>query len=149
MGRHKGRASGPDRPRVDDSTVAASGAGYGALVGRPRVRATRTDTPPAIDGRLDDEVWRTAAMLSEFVQQSPLDGAPATEDTEVYIAYDRDHVYFAFYLHYADPGIMRASRADRDTTWQDDLITVYLDPFLDQQRCYDFDLNGYNVQATG
>ena len=140
---------GPDRPRVDDSSVAASGAGYGALVGRPRVRATRTDAPPTIDGRLDDEVWRTAAMLSEFVQQSPLDGAPATEETEVYIAYDRDHVYFAFYLHYADPGIMRASRADRDTTWQDDLITVYLDPFLDQQRCYDFDLNGYNVQGDG
>ena len=140
---------GPDRPRVDDSTVAASGAGYGALVGRPRVRATRTDAPPTIDGRLDDEVWRTAAMLSEFVQQSPLDGAPATEETEVYIAYDRDHVYFAFYLHYTDPGILRASRADRDTTWQDDLITVYLDPFLDQQRCYDFDLNGYNVQGDG
>ena len=139
---------GPDRPRTD-STVAASGAGYAALTGRPRVRATRTDAPPAIDGRLDDEVWRTAAMLSEFVQQSPLDGAPATEDTEAYIAYDRDHVYFAFYLHYADPGIMRASRADRDTTWQDDLITVYLDPFLDQQRSYDFDLNGYNVQGDG
>ena len=140
---------GPDRPRVDDSTFAASGAGYGMLTSRPRVRATRTDDPPTIDGRLDDEVWRTAAMLSEFVQQSPLDGAPATEETEVYIAYDRDHIYFAFYLHYADPGILRASRADRDTAWQDDLITVYLDTFLDQQRCYDFDLNGYNVQGDG
>ena len=139
----------PDRPRVDDATVASSGAGYGMLTSRPRVRATRTDAPPTIDGRLDDEVWRTAAMLSDFVQQSPLDGAPATEDTEVYIAYDRDHIYFAFYLHYADPGILRASRADRDTAWQDDLITVYLDTFMDQQRCYDFDLNGYNVQGDG
>ena len=65
----------PDRPRVDDTIVTSSGAGYGVLTGRPRVRVPRTDTPPEIDGRLDDEVWRTAAMLSEFVQQSPLDGA--------------------------------------------------------------------------
>ena len=140
---------GPDRPRVDDTTTASAGAGYGALTGRPRVRARRTDTPPTIDGRLDDEVWRTAAMLSEFVQQSPLDGAPATEQTEVYVAYDSDHIYFAFYLHYSDPGILRANRVDRDTAWQDDLMTVYLDTFMDQQRCYDFDLNGYNVQGDG
>ena len=126
-----------------------AGGGYDALTGRPRIRVSRTDTPPEIDGRLDDEVWRTAAMLSEFVQQSPLDGAPATEDTEIYIAYDSDHIYFAFYLHYADPSIMRASRVDRDTAWQDDLMTVYLDTFMDQQVCYDFDLNGYHVQGDG
>ena len=142
-------ARGPDRPRVDDTTTASGGAGYGALVGRPRVRAARVDSPPQIDGRLDDEAWRTAAMLTEFVQQAPLDGAPATEQTEVYVAYDRDHIYFGFYLHYSDPGIMRANRVDRDTAWQDDLITVYLDTFLDQQRSYDFDLNAYNVQGDG
>ena len=142
-------AHGPDRPRIDQTTIAGGGAGFGALTGRPRVRAVRTDAPPIVDGRLDDEVWRTAAMLTEFVQQSPLDGAPATEQTEVYIAYDRDHIYFGFYLHYSDPGIMRANRVDRDTAWQDDLITVYLDTFLDQQRSYDFDLNAYNVQGDG
>ena len=140
---------GPDRPRVDDTIVATTGAGYGILGGRPRVRVRRTDTPPEIDGRLDDEVWRTAAMLSEFVQQSPLDGAPATEETEIYISYDSDHIYFGFYLHYSDPSIMRANRVDRDTAWQDDLMTVYLDTFMDQQVCYDFDLNGYNVQGDG
>ena len=44
---------------------------------------------------------------------------------------------------------MRANRVDRDTAWQDDLITVYIDTFLDQQRAYDFDLNAYNVQGDG
>ena len=52
------------------------------FTGRPTVRPTRTDTPPVIDGRLDDEVWRSAALITEFVQQAPLDGAPATEETE-------------------------------------------------------------------
>ena len=124
-------------------------AGFGLVPGRPTVRPPRTDTPPDIDGRLDDLAWRSAAAITEFTQQAPLEGAPATEDTEVYVTYDSDHVYFGFHLHYADPGVMRANRVDRDTAWQDDLITVYIDTFLDQQRAYDFDLNAYNVQGDG
>ena len=138
----------PDRPRVDQSTV-SEGNGFGVLGGRPKIAATRTDVPPVVDGRLDDEVWRTAAMLTKFVQQTPLDGAPATEETEIYIAYDSDHLYFGFYLHYSNPSIMRANRVDRDRAFSDDLMTVYLDTFLDQQRSYDFDVNGYNVQGDG
>ena len=124
-------------------------AGFGLVPGRPTVRPPRTDTPPDIDGRLDDLAWRTAATITEFTQQAPLEGAPATEDTEVYVTYDSEHVYFGFYVHYTDPGIMRANRVDRDTAWQDDLITIYFDTFLDQQRAYDFDLNAYNVQGDG
>ena len=129
----------------EDADVAA----LGLVPGRPRVRPLRTETPPAIDGVLDDPVWRTAAVITEFTQQAPTEGAPATEATEVYIAYDSDHIYFGFYLHYSDPRIMRANRVDRDRAAQDDLITIYLDTFLDQQRAYDFDLNAFNVQGDG
>ena len=133
-----------ERP-LDDRTLEDAG----LVPGRPRVRPTRTDTPPDIDGRLDDEVWRSAALITEFTQQSPLDGAAATEETEVYIAYDDDNIYFAFYAHYEDPSIMRANRVDRDRAPQDDLMTVYFDTFMDQQRGYDFDVNGYGVQGEG
>jgi hypothetical protein len=123
--------------------------GLGLIAGRPTVRPTRATTPPVIDGRLDDAAWEGAATLTGFTQQAPLEGAPATEDTEVYVAYDRENVYFGFYLHYSDPSIMRANRVDRDTAWQDDLITIYLDTFLAQRRAYDFDLNAFNVQGDG
>ncbi len=123
--------------------------GLGLIAGRPTVRPTRTEVPPDIDGRLDDFAWQSAATLTEFTQQAPLEGAQATEETEVYITYDSEHVYFGFYLHYADPSVMRANRVDRDTSFQDDLITVYLDTFLAQQRAYDFDLNAFNVQGDG
>ena len=122
---------------------------FGLLPGRPRVSPTRTDSPPVIDGILDDEVWRTAAHITEFTQQQPLDGAPASEETDVYIAYDSERIYFAFHAHYVDPSIMRANRVERDRTWMDDLVTVYFDTFLDQQRGYDFDVNGYGVQGDG
>ena len=148
-------ASGPARggraggALTETSSAAGMPADLGILAGRPIVRPGRTDTPPEIDGRLDDDVWRTPTVITELVQQAPLDGAPATEETEVYLAYDSDHLYFGFYLHYQDPGIMRANRVDRDRAWQDDIVTVYLDTFMSQQRCYDFDVNAYNVQGDG
>ena len=131
------------------AAVSATGAGFGALTGRPMVRPSRTETPPTIDGRLDDEAWRTAAAITDFVQQAPLDGAPATESTEVRIAYDSQNIYLAFHAHYTDRGLMRANRVDRDQANQDDLIAVYFDTFLDQQRAYVFDVNGYGVQGDG
>ena len=122
---------------------------FGLLPGRPRVSPPRTFSRPVIDGILNDEVWLTAAHISEFTQQQPLDGAPATEETDVYIAYDSERIYFAFHAHYSDPSIMRANRLERDRAAMDDLMTVYLDTFLDQQRGYDFDVNGYGVQGDG
>ena len=127
--------------------VAGFAAAAGILTGRPMLRPARTDVRPDIDGRLDDQVWRNALRVTEFVQEQPLEGAPATEETEVWLSYDSQNLYLAFHVHYEDPGIMRATRVDRDRAFRDDNITVYFDPFLDQQRAYAFSVNGYNVQG--
>ncbi len=127
--------------------VAGFAAAAGILTGRPMLRPTRTAVRPDIDGRLDDLVWRDALRVTEFVQESPFEGAPASEDTEVWISYDSQNLYLAFHAHYEDPGIMRATRVDRDQAFRDDNITVYFDPFLDQQRAYAFSINGYGVQG--
>ena len=119
----------------------------GALTGRPSVRPGRARSAPTIDGRLNDAVWRDATRITEFVQRQPLDGAPATESTEVYIAYDSSNLYFGFYAHYANPAIIRANRSDRDEAFRDDAFSVYFDTFLDQQRAYVFSVNGFGVQG--
>ena len=124
-----------------------AGGNAGALTGRVSVEPTRTQTPPSVDGRLDDAVWRDAARVTEFIQRDPLEGAPATERTEVFVAYDSANIYLGFYAHYEDPSIMRANRSDRDQAGRsDDVFSVYFDPFLDQQRAYVFSVNGYGVQ---
>ncbi len=123
-------AGGADGSGDERTTAELADVQLGLVPGRPRVRPTRLDTPPVIDGRLDDEAWRRAAVLADFVQESPLDGASATENTEVFVAYDDDYLYFGFYAHYENPSIMRASRVDRDRAMADDLFTVFLDPFL-------------------
>lgn len=156
----RGSAESAERQSPGPTSVSSGGgivvsagdddvAGLGLLPGRPTVRPVRTTSAPDVDGRLDDLVWQSAAKITEFTQESPLEGAPATEATEVYIAYDDENLYFGFYLHYSDPSMMRANRVDRDRAFQDDLITIYIDTFLDQQRAFEFDLNAYNVQGDG
>jgi len=147
--------SGSDKPPVDgpltlDGVPGAPGSAavsVGILSGRPTISAVRTNDPPRIDGRLDEIVWRNAGRITAFVQQRPLEGAPATEQTEVYIAYDSQNIYFGIYAHYSDRKLIRASRVDRDQTGRDDTVQVYFDPFLDQQRAYVFSVNGYGVQS--
>jgi TolB-like protein len=114
---------------------------------RPTVTIGRTSNPPQIDGRLDDSVWETATHVSDFIQIAPIEGAPGTEETEVWMAYDNDHLYFAFYAHYSRPEGMRINRADREEIRGDDRMSVLFDPFTDQQRAYQFEVNGYGVQA--
>ena len=152
-GEMAGREPAPARAGVPGRAAGGEGAGLGIatgagiLTGRPSVRPQRTTTAPRIDGTLDDPVWERATRVTEFVQQRPLDGAPATEDTDVFIAYDDDNLYFGIHAHYSDPTLMRTNRADRDQTFIDDTVAVYFDPFLDQQRAYVFSVNGYGVQA--
>lgn len=114
---------------------------------RPAVKPVRVQAPPLIDGHLSDPVWQTAARVTRFVQTQPLDGDPASERTEVSIAYDKDNLYFGIYAHYSDQSLVRANRVDRDLIWNDDRVSVIFDPFLDQQRAYRFTVNGYGVQG--
>ena len=161
QGQGRGQGQGEDDPEVvrdrtaedpfviDRAVEDRTAEDAGPVSARPTVRPFRTATPPDIDGRLDDEVWKSASLITGFVQQSPLDGAPATEETEVYVAYDSENIYLAFYAHYEDPSIMRANRVDRDRAGMDDLMTVYFDTFMDQQRGYDLNVNAFGVQGDG
>ena len=115
--------------------------------GRATAMAPRVSVLPTLDGLLDDEIWSQAVRLTRFVQRSPVEGAAPTEATEVFIAYDSTNLYMGFYAHYSDAGLIRANRSDRDQLGLDDTISVYFDPFLDQQRAYVFTVNGYGVQG--
>ena len=135
-------ATGVRRQTLPSDDVVSS-----PIVDTPRVTIRRTENPPQIDGRLDDAVWQTATHITEFVQIAPDAGTPGSEDTEVWMAYDSDNLYFAFYAHYDNPGMMRVNWGDRDETGGDDQMAVMFDTFLDQQRAYQFEVNGYGVQT--
>ena len=122
-------------------------AGFGPAGRGSGVVPARVAEGPRIDGRLDDEAWRGAVRLTDFVQMNPLEGAPSSEQTEVYLAYDSTNFYVGVHAHYSNVSLMRANRVERDQTVRDDKLTVYFDPFMDQQRAYVFSVNGYGVQG--
>ena len=141
------RRDGVDRGPGPRRRTGGGGGFAPTPLGRPTAVIERTNNPPEIDGRLDDSVWETAAHLTDFIQIAPIEGAPGTEETEVWMAYDSDHLYFAFYAHYSRPETMRINRADREEIRGDDRMSILFDPFLDQQRAYQFEVNGYGVQS--
>src|SRR6266849_4263202 len=61
------------------------------------IRVPRFDKAPVIDGKLDDEVWKQAAVLKDFYQIQPGDNIAPSKPTEVMIGYDSRTLYVAFH----------------------------------------------------
>jgi hypothetical protein len=108
----------------------------------------RFDKAPVIDGKLDDEVWKQAAVFKDFYQTSPGDNIAPSKPTEAMIGYDSRTLYLAFHC-YDEPDKIRATVAKRDDVFGEDNVRVYLDTFNDQRRAYVLGWNPLGVQADG
>jgi hypothetical protein len=134
-------------PTVKTSSIPKSGIVLPPEKANP-VRVGRFEKPPVIDGRLDDDAWKQAAVLKDFYQTQPGDNIPPSQATEVLIGYDAKTIYFAFRAH-DEPGKVRATIPKRDQIFDDDYIGLYLDTFNDQRRAYIMFFNPLGVQADG
>ncbi len=108
----------------------------------------RFESAPFIDGRLDDAVWKSAAVFKDFYQTYPGDNTPPSKPTEVFVGYDSRMLYIAFHAH-DEPNKVRATLAKRDDIFNDDYVGVLLDTFNDQRRAYELFFNPFGIQADG
>jgi hypothetical protein len=106
----------------------------------------RAASPPVIDGRLDDAVWRDALVLELRYETRPAENAPAPVRTRALLAYDAEALYVAFDAEDPDPSQIRANLRDRDKVTDDDLVGIVLDTFDDHRRAVDFIVNPLGVQ---
>ena len=110
-------------------------------------RAVRIETPPRIDGVLDEPFWADIAPVTGFRQRDPVDGAPASERTEVRIAYDEDALYFGFTFFDSEPDrirrdiLQRGGRIDKD-----DRVIIGLDTYFDRRNGYIFEIGALGTQ---
>ncbi len=112
--------------------------------------AVRLDTPPTIDGRLDDAAWQSAARVEGFVQIRPVHGAPSPVSTTVLLGYDDQALYVAFRCQDSDAGRLAASITSRDGELDDDdTVLVMLDTFHDGDSAYYFGTNSLGTQFDG
>ena len=111
--------------------------------GRVTARATRISEPIVVDGKLDDEVYARVIPMSDFIQQEPNEGAPATEKTESWVFFDDNNIYITARCWDSHPERMIINEMRRDTRniFQNENFTVVLDTFYDRRNGFFFQTN--------
>lgn len=95
-----------------------------------------------LDGRLDEAVWTRAIPAADFIQVDPQNGQPATEKTEVRIAFDADALYIGVTCYDSEPDKWIAYQRRRDESLpSDDKFRWTIDTFLDARSGYFFEMN--------
>lgn len=130
------------------ASVSASAQTAGSSTPSPTSkRATALRIPKGritLDGRLDEAEWQQAVPADRFVQQQPVEGAPANENhhSEVRFLYDDENLYIGATFHEDEPDKLVTNELRRDFNARDgDLYVVVLDTFLDKLNAYNFQTN--------
>ena len=103
-------------------------------------RAIRVTQPIALDGRLDEEVYRLFSPIDGFIQQEPGEGEPASERTEAWIFFDDHNLYVSARCWDSQPEreVLTEMRRDQNNITQNESFTVVLDTFLDRRNGFFF-----------
>ena len=113
---------------------------------RKKIKTTRVENAPKIDGILDDDAWINAELCKDFVIFRPDNGkpVPAEYQTEVKVVYDDDGIYISGMMLDPDPKGIPMEFATRDNFSQADFFLVTINPNDDGQNPFEF-----VVQSTG
>ena len=120
--------------------------------GRATIRAVRAVEPLAIDGTLDESVYRDTQPLSDFVQTLPDEGAPASERTEMWVLFDDDAFYLAGRCWDSAPEsewVVTEMRRDSFNVLQNERIGFMIDSFYDRRSGMIFNLNAIGGRMDG
>ena len=123
---HAPRASAPDSP--------------------PAAVAVRTAQPPVLDGRDDDEIWRTAPPITNLRQWQPTEDGPARFRTEARVAYDDKNIFVFVRAFDPHPDSILKLLARRDSWTASDKIWVMIDSYHDRRSGFEFGVNPAGVK---
>src|SRR5512144_78061 len=138
---------GVSNPNLSAATPDASAGTPTELVA---VRLAEGAAPPHIDGHVTDEAWVGVEPYADFTQMDPIEGAPATERTEVRVLLNRTTMYIGVICFDSEPGriIVNQSRRDADIT-ESDAVIIVLDTFNDNQNAFVFGTNPVGIEYDG
>jgi hypothetical protein len=136
---HAQQAAPAPAPQTPDGAQAVR-----ADLQRRAMTAVRIGDDEAItlDGRLDEGAWSRAVPATDFIQQDPNNGTPATEQTEVRIIYNREMLYMGVTCFDSEPEKWLGYQRRRDEFLSsDDRFMWNIDTFNNQQSSYFFEMN--------
>jgi len=112
--------------------------------GRATVRAVRLTEPLEIDGILNETAYDTVESFSGFIQQSPDEGAPATERTEAWVFFDDNNIYVSARLWDSAPESQWVANEMQRDSFQlinNERVSVAFDTFYDRRNNVAFMVN--------
>jgi hypothetical protein len=112
----------------------------------PLSRIPRVHRAPKLEDFLENHPREAELTVTDFRQNTPGDGTPATESTTAFLSYDDKNLYVAFVCK-DEAGEVRAHLSKREASDQDDGVGVLLDTFRDFHRAYFFYSNPLGVQT--
>ena len=115
----------------------------GAVAGPLAAQNIHPTTPPVaravplqgevhLDGKLDEPIWQTAPIATDFRQNQPHEGQPATQRTEVRFTFDGAALYVGARM-FDDSGArgVRTRLVRRDADLSSDYVQVIFDTYHD------------------
>ena len=108
--------------------------------------ALRAVTPPRIDGKDSDPLWRNAQVIDGFRMFDPVEDGEPTMRTEARVAYDDRNLYVLVRAFDPHPDSITALLGRRDERTPSDYIRVIVDSYHDRRTGYAFMVNPAGVQ---
>jgi hypothetical protein len=106
------------------------------------IRVARTSDAPRLDGVPDESVWLTTDSITDFTQQDPAEGRPATERTVVRVLATPRGLYVGLWAYDNRPDAIRHAQLRRDADFDsDDSFSILLDPLYDRRSGLVFTIN--------
>ena len=105
-----------------------------------------TTAKPIIDGKLDDECWKTGVWAGDYHQYTPDEGAKPTYPTELKILYDDRNLYIAFRAYDSEPRKIQRFAGVRDDL-VGDIMGITFDSYHDHRTGFEFSVTAWGQKV--
>ena len=105
--------------------------------GRVTIRPTKLTEAIQLDGQLDEVVYQAVPAITDFIQQKPDEGEPATEKTEAWVLFDSEKIYVSARVWDSVPSsawVANEMRRDTSQLRENDVFWAIFDTFLDRRN---------------
>jgi hypothetical protein len=110
--------------------------------------AKRTTKPVKIDGLIDDEAWKDAAIMTGLVEFRPKMSAAESPETKTiaYLMYDDKGIYFGGYCYERTKDSIARELSGRDGFGTNDYVGIIFDTYYDKINGFEYFITPLNEQ---
>lgn len=104
------------------------------------------NTPPDIDGYINDDAWNAVDWSGDFTQKSPYENEAPSQKTAFKILYDDNNLYVAIRAFDTEPDKIEKRLSRRDG-FDGDRVSVSFDSYNDNRTGFNFHVTAAGVKA--